>query len=62
MWADPNFGNYAIHTYGAHFAEVGVGSQMGQRRSSRDLPGTSKFWSAYPNIAGMQASGLNTGC
>src|SRR5215471_5943049 len=32
-----------------------------QRRSSRDLPATSKFWSAYPNITGMQASGLNTG-
>src|SRR5262245_14604208 len=25
-------------------------SAGGQPRSSRDLPGTSKFWSAYPNI------------
>ena len=24
MWADPNFGNHSIHTFGAHFAEVGV--------------------------------------
>jgi len=36
-------------------------SATGQRRSCRDLPATSKFWSTYPNITGMQASGLNPG-
>jgi hypothetical protein len=29
--------------------------------SRRFRSGTSKFWSAYPNTTGMQASGLNTG-
>lgn len=32
MWADPNFGNYSIHTYGAHFAEVGVDADTGEIR------------------------------
>jgi xanthine dehydrogenase YagR molybdenum-binding subunit len=32
MWADPNFGSNSIHTYGAHFAEVGVDSDTGEIR------------------------------
>jgi xanthine dehydrogenase YagR molybdenum-binding subunit len=32
MWSDPNFGNYSIHTYGAHFAEVGVDADTGEIR------------------------------
>jgi xanthine dehydrogenase YagR molybdenum-binding subunit len=32
MWADPNFGGYSIHTYGAHFAEVGVDADTGEIR------------------------------
>ncbi len=32
MWADPNFSNYSIHTYGAHFAEVGVDADTGEIR------------------------------
>jgi xanthine dehydrogenase YagR molybdenum-binding subunit len=32
MWADPNFGSYSIHTYGAHFAEVGVDADTGETR------------------------------
>lgn len=32
MWADPNFANYSIHTYGAHFAEVGVDADTGEIR------------------------------
>jgi xanthine dehydrogenase YagR molybdenum-binding subunit len=32
MWADPNFGSHSIHTYGAHFAEVGVESDTGEIR------------------------------
>jgi xanthine dehydrogenase YagR molybdenum-binding subunit len=32
MWADPNFGNHSIHTYGAHFAEVGVDADTGEIR------------------------------
>jgi xanthine dehydrogenase YagR molybdenum-binding subunit len=32
MWADPNFGSYSIHTYGAHFAEVGVDADTGEIR------------------------------
>jgi xanthine dehydrogenase YagR molybdenum-binding subunit len=32
MWADPNFGNFSIHTYGAHFAEVGVDADTGEIR------------------------------
>jgi xanthine dehydrogenase YagR molybdenum-binding subunit len=31
-WADPNFGSHAIHTYGAHFAEVGVDADTGEIR------------------------------
>ena len=32
MWADPNFGNHSIHTFGAHFAEVGVDADTGEIR------------------------------
>ena len=32
MWADPNFANYSIHTYGAHFAEVGVDADTAEIR------------------------------
>jgi xanthine dehydrogenase YagR molybdenum-binding subunit len=32
MWADPNFGSHSIHTYGAHFAEVGVDADTGEIR------------------------------
>jgi xanthine dehydrogenase YagR molybdenum-binding subunit len=32
MWADPNFANYSIHTYGAHFAEVGVNADTAEIR------------------------------
>jgi xanthine dehydrogenase YagR molybdenum-binding subunit len=32
MWADPNFGSHSIHTYGAHFAEVGVDTDTGEIR------------------------------
>jgi xanthine dehydrogenase YagR molybdenum-binding subunit len=37
MWADPNFGKYAIHTYGAHFAEVGVDADTAEIRLRRML-------------------------
>jgi xanthine dehydrogenase YagR molybdenum-binding subunit len=32
MWADPNFANHSIHTFGAHFAEVGVDADTGEIR------------------------------
>ena len=32
MWADPNFASHSIHTYGAHFAEVGVDADTGEIR------------------------------
>jgi xanthine dehydrogenase YagR molybdenum-binding subunit len=32
MWEDPNFGNHSIHTFGAHFAEVGVDADTGEIR------------------------------
>jgi xanthine dehydrogenase YagR molybdenum-binding subunit len=32
MWADPNFSSHSIHTYGAHFAEVGVDADTGEIR------------------------------
>jgi len=32
-----------------------------QGRSITGPPGTSKLWSAYPEIPGMPARGLNTG-
>ena len=32
MWADPNFANNSIHTFGAHFAEVGVDADTGEVR------------------------------
>jgi xanthine dehydrogenase YagR molybdenum-binding subunit len=37
MWADPNFGTYSIHTYGANFAEVGVDADTGEIRLRRML-------------------------
>jgi hypothetical protein len=43
------------------FAPYTFSHNQGQPRSSRDLPGTSKFWSSYLKITGMQASGLDTG-
>lgn len=32
MFKDPNFAAYSIHTYGAHFAEVGVDADTGEIR------------------------------
>jgi xanthine dehydrogenase YagR molybdenum-binding subunit len=32
MWEDPNFGTHSIHTFGAHFAEVGVDADTGEIR------------------------------
>jgi xanthine dehydrogenase YagR molybdenum-binding subunit len=32
MWEDPNFASHSIHTYGAHFAEVGVDADTGEIR------------------------------
>jgi xanthine dehydrogenase YagR molybdenum-binding subunit len=37
MWADPNFASHSIHTYGAHFAEVGVDADTGEIRIRRML-------------------------
>jgi xanthine dehydrogenase YagR molybdenum-binding subunit len=37
MRQDPNFKRYAIHTYGAHFAEVGVDVDTGEIRLRRML-------------------------
>ncbi len=32
MWEDPNFRTYSIHSFGAHFAEVGVDADTGEVR------------------------------
>jgi xanthine dehydrogenase YagR molybdenum-binding subunit len=32
MWEDSNFGSHSIHTFGAHFAEVGVDADTGEVR------------------------------
>jgi xanthine dehydrogenase YagR molybdenum-binding subunit len=37
MRADPNYKNYSIHTYGAHFAEVGVDADTAEIRLRRML-------------------------
>jgi xanthine dehydrogenase YagR molybdenum-binding subunit len=37
MSDDPNYGAYAIHTYGAHFAEVGVDADTAEIRPRRML-------------------------
>ncbi|HEY2064490.1 MAG TPA: xanthine dehydrogenase family protein molybdopterin-binding subunit [Gemmatimonadaceae bacterium] len=37
MADDPSFKNYSIHTYGAHFAEVGVDADTGEIRLRRML-------------------------
>ena len=37
MWKDPNYKDYAIHAYGAHFAEVGVDADTGETRLRRML-------------------------
>jgi xanthine dehydrogenase YagR molybdenum-binding subunit len=37
MWADPNFGSYSIHTFGAHFAEVAVDVDTGEIRLRKML-------------------------
>jgi xanthine dehydrogenase YagR molybdenum-binding subunit len=37
MWDDPNYTAYSIHTYGAHFAEVGVDADTGEIRLRRML-------------------------
>lgn len=37
MLTDPNFKNYSIHAYGAHFAEVGVDVDTGETRLRRML-------------------------
>jgi len=37
MWDDPNYRAYSIHTYGAHFAEVGVDVDTAEIRLRRML-------------------------
>src|SRR6202022_163509 len=37
MSEDPNYKNYSINTYGAHFAEVGVDADTGETRLRRVL-------------------------
>jgi xanthine dehydrogenase YagR molybdenum-binding subunit len=37
MWQEPNYGVYSIHSYGAHFAEVGVDADTGEIRLRRML-------------------------
>jgi len=37
MWDDPNYAAYSVHTFGAHFAEVGVDSDTGEVRLRRML-------------------------
>jgi xanthine dehydrogenase YagR molybdenum-binding subunit len=37
MWADPNYKDYSIHAYGAHFAEVGVDADTAEVRLRRML-------------------------
>ena len=37
MWKEPNYKNYSIHTYGAHFAEVGVDVDTAEIRLRRML-------------------------
>jgi xanthine dehydrogenase YagR molybdenum-binding subunit len=37
MRGDPNYGAYSIHSYGAHFAEVGVDADTGEIRLRRML-------------------------
>jgi xanthine dehydrogenase YagR molybdenum-binding subunit len=37
MWEDPNFGTHSIHSFGAHFAEVGVDADTGEIRLRRML-------------------------
>jgi xanthine dehydrogenase YagR molybdenum-binding subunit len=32
MWTDPNFASHSIHSFGAHFAEVGVDADTGEIR------------------------------
>ena len=32
MWEDPNFRTHSIHSFGAHFAEVGVDADTGEVR------------------------------
>jgi xanthine dehydrogenase YagR molybdenum-binding subunit len=37
MWQEPNYAAYSIHTYGAHFAEVGVDVDTAEIRLRRIL-------------------------
>jgi xanthine dehydrogenase YagR molybdenum-binding subunit len=37
MWEDPNYRDYSIHAYGAHFAEVGVDADTAEIRLRRML-------------------------
>jgi xanthine dehydrogenase YagR molybdenum-binding subunit len=37
MWADPNYKNYSIHAYGAHFVEIGVDADTAEIRLRRML-------------------------
>ncbi len=37
MWREPNYKNYSIHAYGAHFAEVGVDADTAEVRLRRML-------------------------
>jgi xanthine dehydrogenase YagR molybdenum-binding subunit len=37
MWDDPNYRDYSIHAYGAHFAEVGVDADTAEIRLRRML-------------------------
>jgi xanthine dehydrogenase YagR molybdenum-binding subunit len=37
MWADPNYKDYSIHAYGAHFVEIGVDADTAEIRLRRML-------------------------
>ena len=37
MWADPNYASHSIHSFGAHFAEIGVDADTGEVRVRRML-------------------------
>jgi xanthine dehydrogenase YagR molybdenum-binding subunit len=37
MWADPNYKNYSIHAYGAHYVEIGMDADTAEIRLRRML-------------------------
>jgi len=37
MWADPNYASHSIHSFGAHFAKIGVDADTGEVRLRRML-------------------------